>query len=145
MHPFCPLYRNMEIVVEHDLIGENAPASYRMCASIEVVMYEAKITKEISRYMTLTPNIIYDVRKKIDYIPDKDYICRMTKDFTKKDWKFMKRVLRLNHGPMLTDSIEKIDKITLYIDWQFHILSQTTLRWKDIECEKWNTFTHYDK
>ena len=69
----------------------------------------------------------------------------MTKDFTKKDWKFMKRVLRLNHGPMLTDSIEKIDKITLYIDWQFHILSQTTLRWKDIECEKWNTFTHYDK
>ena len=136
---------DMEIVLDHAMIGHDVPMAYRMTASMELAMYETAMYKELKQYNRLTPGDIYDVRRRVDHLPSREHISRMTREFTKKDWKFMKLVLMSHQGPIQRDSIEKMDKVTLYVDWQFHILAQTSIRWRDTDGVSWSTFTHYEK
>jgi hypothetical protein len=135
----------MEVVIDHATIGHDVPMAYRMATSVELAMYETAMYKELKQYSQLTPDDIYEVRRKVDRLPSKEHVSRMTRGFTKQDWKFMKRILMSHQGPIQRSSIEKMDKATLYVDWQFHILAQTTIRWRDDGVVPWSTFTHYEK
>ena len=74
----------MEIVLDHAMIGHDVPMAYRMTASMELAMYETAMYNELKQYTRLTPGDIYDARRKVDRLPSREHISRMTREFTKK-------------------------------------------------------------